>query len=327
LVVQEPVDPFLSETTDDVSITTSAPDEEQLQQKQLNVVVVNLWNYVNGQLSLVGQQVMPSQALSNLDTTNGASSSSSVDLPASVIAALAGLTQSTSTTEATTTAIPLPSRPYGGVGNPSLQGIIQTLSQAASKNLSSPSLSYGVPKPPSSTYGVPSQTYVKPPSQSYGTPPTKLSAIAAPESVVYGALPPKPTMNQFASEQNPSTVGTAASPNRVTPSTSPGLFFVDSQNPANHKPPQHFVSADSFLSATNAKPTKQVATKRPSAAVIRPVKPDKVIKNPIKGSNLNIISEKPNPAAPGAFVQGGNPIGALLPDFILESLAHAQNGK
>jgi hypothetical protein len=174
---------------------------------------------------------------------------------------------------------------------------------------------------------VPSRVPQSAPLKVSGAPSVNSAVIETPQSVVYGALPPKPTMNQFDSEQNPSKGGgTVSSPNRVTSSTSSGLFFVGSQDSAHHKPPQHFVSADSFLSATNAKPTKQVATKRPSPAVIRPVKPDKVIKNPIKGSNLNIISEKPNPAAPGAFVQGGNPIGALLPDFILESLAQAQNG-
>lgn len=137
----------------------------------------------------------------------------------------------------------------------------------------------------------------------------------------------------FGSDSQTPTGGASTSqqvPTRLTSSTS-NLHFINVDS-GNHKPqlPQHFVSADSFLpSLTNSKPTKQVAsTKRPVAVPrpVRPVKPDQIIKKPIKGSNLNIISEKPNPSAPGAFVQGGNPLGALLPDFILESLARAQNG-
>jgi hypothetical protein len=37
--------------------------------------------------------------------------------------------------------------------------------------------------------------------------------------------------------------------------------------------------------------------------------------------NLNFVDIN-NGASPGPFVKGGNPLGALLPDFILESLGH-----
>ncbi|XP_057369789.1 mucin-2-like [Daphnia carinata] len=180
-------------TTDSGSTTSSGSetnnngliDEQQI---PINFVVVNIWNYVGGQLTLVGQQVVPAQVLAGINITNGATIQSS-SLPETILSQLTNLlgsttplTTSTTTTTTTTPKPTLPPRPYGGVGNPALVGVGPSVVKGP--EYGKPSQTYGPPKAPSTSYGPPP----KAPSTSYGPPPPAESYGPPPQS--YGPPPP-----------------------------------------------------------------------------------------------------------------------------------------
>ncbi|XP_046445725.1 mucin-5AC-like isoform X2 [Daphnia pulex] len=175
-------------------------DEQQI---PINFVVVNIWNYVGGQLTLVGQQVVPAQVLAGINITNGATIQSS-SLPETILNQLTSLLGSTtlsttSTTTTTTTPKPtLPPRPYGGVGNPALVGVGPSVVKGQDYGKPSqtygppkaPSTSYGPPKAPSTSYGppkAPSTSYGPPPASSYGPPPA--DSYGPPPASSYGPPP------------------------------------------------------------------------------------------------------------------------------------------
>lgn len=345
---------------------------------------------MNGQLTLIGQQLVPAQVLAGVNITNGATIQTS-NLPTSVVSQLNGILQSGTTpptTTTTTTAGPI--RPYGGVGNPSLLGVIQTIERNSSvTGYGAPSQAYGLPKPPSQAYGLPqapsagysapaapstsygvppapsqiyglpssasvSQSYGSPPSapsSSYGAPPAapstsygvpskgygaprpSTSVGVVPQSAVYISKQPKPTMNQFETTKKPpphitssaNVVGNVV-PNR-TPIQQPNFSNLQNQPSLQHQPTLHLAHTPpdpplvlSPIRGTTSKPT--TAKTKPTA---RTTTMKTLVRPPNKNSNLPNKTPEVT-SAPTAFVQGGNPLGALLPDFILESLAQAQTG-
>ena len=185
----------------DSELSATAPDSSQ-EQVPINFVIVNIWNYIAGQLTLVGQQVVPAQMLAGVNITNGATIQSS-SLPAQILSQLTGLFSLASTALNTTTAVPttpstptttLPPRPYGGVGNPTLVGIQPSVQLNNTLN-DAPVPVYVAPSP-SPTYGPPPPTTAAPsaaqapsvPSTSYGVPQAAPlgSALPPPPSTSYG---------------------------------------------------------------------------------------------------------------------------------------------
>ena len=174
-------------TTDSTGSTGGSNALIDEQQIPINFVVVNIWNYVGGQLTLVGQQVVPAQVLAGINITNGATIQSS-SLPETILNQLTNLlgstTQLTTTSTTTTTTTPkptLPPRPYGGVGNPALVGVGPSVVKG--QDYGKPSQTYGPPKAPSTSYGPP-----KAPSTSYGPPPPA-SSYGPPPASSYGPPP------------------------------------------------------------------------------------------------------------------------------------------
>lgn len=395
-----------STTTSTTSTTTEQPPSSTSPSNDTvttySYVLVNLWSYVNGQLSLVGQQLVPSTVLNGTNAADGAiltTSALSATLLEQLAALLNSATSTTTTSTSTTTTTKKPSRPYGGVGNPSLIGIIQTVDRnntyypsptygapkppsqtygppkAPSQTYGVPSLTYGLPKAPSSTYGVPqapsttygappapsstygvppipSSTYGAPPvpSSTYGAPPvavrnaTKTASAIVPESVIYSPPLPSATMNQFPQDpvkkKAPNRVGSNTNnlhlssnllihgPLHTPPGAPAGSVGMD-PGPTTSTTTTSTTSAPFFINAnTNnlnrrpnprpAKPTRR----RPILAVKKPNRGPTFVnkKNTNKATSGAIRPSLPS-AGPTAFVQGGNPLGALLPDFILEELS------
>ncbi len=314
----------------------------------------------------MGQQLVPAQVLAGVNITNGATIQSS-NLPASVLGQLSEILQSGTTppTTTTTTTTSGPPRPYGGVGNPSLVGVIQTIERNNSKPNQGyglpkpPSQAYGLPEPPSASYnapqspstsygapsqsyGVPSQTYGAPsqsygvPSQTYGAPAAPSTAYGAPskggyagassiflspQSAIYISKQPKPTMNQF-EEKKPSPVTAAGSPTIVNNNVPNRVPSPGSQSISVATLHLTGASPDSPLGL----PIRTPPTSKPFAS--KPTVPAKVNTKPttkpaVIGNNKRPISGTTTTST--AFAPGGNPLGALLPDFILESLAQAHS--
>ncbi|KAI9566023.1 hypothetical protein GHT06_009822 [Daphnia sinensis] len=228
-------------TTDSSSTGTSGTESNGLideQQIPINFVVVNIWNYVGGQLTLVGQQVVPAQILAGINITNGATIQSS-SLPETILNQLTNLLGSTtplttpSTTTTTTTPKPTqPPRPYGGVGNPALVGVGPSVVKGPAYG--KPSQTYGPPKAPSTSYGTPT----KAPSTSYGPPPP--SYYGPPPSPSYGP-PPSPS---YGPPPSPS-YGPPPSPSYGPPPASsygpPPASSYGPPPPSSYGPPPSYV--------------------------------------------------------------------------------------
>ena len=188
----------------------------------INVVVVNVWNYIDGQLQLAGRQTIPSQSLAGIQFNGG--------LPA-------------------TLTTPTPSRLYGGVGNPSLSGIVQTQPE---KEVDPAVAAYDDPH-------IPSRGYAPLPA----TP-------GAPNG--YGGIQPI--------SGHRSSLMTSSMQRPVAPSSGGGPHFVQDSHPLDLFLPDFILDGLSQAGYPHTSATKQleagrlvpVAPGRPATDAARPVK-------------------------------------------------------